>query len=508
MTIQDVNPQALAMAQVFSKLLDESGASNNGQPQFKAGGNPVGPYLHGPGGLFGVLGLDQPIISTHLNIGSSLAAALPVQMSSYTNPLFPYITGFVRSDTQEKDGVCDDPEEAGNMKTCILTTQFGRKEFKTREAEVNRIGQRRNRGEFDDLRIVNSPLVQQMAGILTQRFALQTPNPIMAGQEMVARIVEVGVAFQRWLCPQVFTGNPSNSSAGGGYKEFPGLDLTISTGKVDALSGATCDSLDSLVSDYNYNDVQDTTAPYNIVHVLTSMFRFLRKKAEMQDMLPVDWRIVMRSGLFDHIVDVWPCEYNTYRCQYSAQSGNANAGVSLNDDFAVRMRDEMRNGKYLLIDGARVPVITDDCITEETAADNASIANGAYSSDIYIVPLTVRGGQFNSTYWEFYDYREDVMPAIGDANASVWFWSDSGRFLWQIKPPYNWCIDLISKMEPRLINRTPQLAARLTNVTYTPLIHYPEPLPSQSYWVDGGNPTGYPAPSPYSEWNSDGPGGQ
>jgi len=502
MTIQNFDPTTLAMAQVFSELLNKAG----GVPMQKAGGTPQGPYLHGPGGLFGVLGLDQPIISTHLNIGSSLAAALPVRSSKYTDPLFPYITGFVRSDTQEKNGVCDTPEEAGNMKTCILTTQFGRKEFKTRELEVNRIGQLRNRGEFDDLRIVNSPLVQQMAGILTQRFALQNVNPISAGQEMVARFLEVGVAFQRWLCPQTYTGNPANSSANGGYQEFPGLDLTINTGKIDAIAGSTCPSLDSLIRDYGNYDVQDTSAPYNIVHVITSMFRFLRKKAEMQDMLPVDWKLSMRSGLFDAITDVWPCQYNTYRCQISGQSENG--AISLNDDFAVRMRDEMRTGKYLLVDGARIGVITDDCITEETYADNSAIPTGSYASDIYFVPFSIRGGQYQTTYWEFYDYREDVLPAISDANASMFFWSDSGRFLWGIKPPYNWCIDAIAKMEPRLINRTPQLAARLTNVAYTPLIHYTDPLPSQPYWVDGGNPSGYPAPSPYSEWNPAGPGGQ
>lgn len=500
-----LDPTVLAIAETFAKLMPQ----NSGSPQFKATGAPVGPYLHGPGGLFGVLGLEQPIISTHIHTGSSLGAAIPVKGGSDTaNPLFPYITGFVRSDQQEKDGVCDDPEEAGNMKTCILTTQFGRKEFKTREVEVNRIGLRRNRGEFDDLSVVNSPLVEQMAGILTQRFGLQVSNPIAAGQEMVGRIVEVGVAFQRWLCPQVYTGNPANNSAGGGYKEYAGLDLLINTGKIDAIAGSTCPSLDSLVMDYNNNDVQSSASPYNIVHVLTSMFRHLKKKAEQQEMNPVQWVISMRSGLFDAIVDVWPCEYNTYRCQFTAQSGNSNAGQSLNDDFAVRMRDDMRNGKYLLIDGARIGVITDDCIDEDTAADNAAIPVGGYASDIYILPLTIRGGNFMSTYFEFYDYRQDVMPNIADANASMWFWSDEGRFLWQIKPPYNWCIDLISKIEPRLILRTPQLAARLTNVVYTPLIHYDDPLPSQPYWVNGGISTGYPAPSPYSEWNSGGPGGQ
>src|SRR5512147_2501425 len=87
-------------------------------------GNPVGPYVHGPGGLFGVRGLERDVISTHTQITGSLGESIPIRASADMNPLFPYITGFIRSDTQEKNGVCDDPEEAGNFKTCILTTRF------------------------------------------------------------------------------------------------------------------------------------------------------------------------------------------------------------------------------------------------------------------------------------------------------------------------------------------------------------------------------------------------
>jgi hypothetical protein len=468
--------------------------------QTKATGAPQGPYLHGAGGTWGVEGLERDVLSTHIDITGSLAAVLPVKVSNKTNPLFPYITGFIRSDQQEKDGVCDDPEEAGQMKTCILTTVFGRKEFRTRELEINRVGEIINRGEMDDLRLVNTPLIQQLGGIFQQRFGLSRNGALNAANEMNIRIMEMGVAFQRWICPQVYTGNPANSSAGGGYEEFMGLDLLISTTKVDAKTGQACPSLYSDIKDYNYVDVQDTNAPYNIVHVLTQMFRKLRRKAVQQRMQPVSLAFTMRSQLFDHIADVWACEYPAYRCQFTAESGNANAGLTINDFGGVRFRDEMKNGSYLLIDGVKVPVIQDDCISYETTADNAYVPNGGYSSDIYCVPLSIMGGRYQTMYWETKDYR-GALNAVRDARASNWFWSDGGRYLWGLNYPVNWCITMIAKLEPRLILKVPQLAGRLTNVVFAPLQHWDDPLPSQDYWLDGGVPTGYPPTSPYSEYN-------
>lgn len=466
----------------------------------KATGNPQGPMVHGPGGLFGVRGLSRGIISTHTQITGSLGEMLPIRSSIDTNPLFPYITGFLRSDQQEKNGVCDDPEEAGNFKTCIQTTIFGRKEFKTRTLEVNKVGQRINRGEFLDLELENSPLVNQLAGLMQGFTGLSNQASILAGQEMLERFLEVGVAFQRWFCPTVYTGNPSNSSAGGGYVEFPGLDLLIGTTKVDALTGQACPSLKSTIMDFGYRQVSSSTDP-NIVKAITTMYRVLTRKAVQQNLAPVDIAIVMREPLFYALTEVWPCQYNTAGC-----SVGQSLTQEVNMSNAVEFRDAMRNGSYLLIDGRRVRVIVDDCIMEENQADNGAIPVSGFASDIYFVPMTARGGTLRTMYWEYFDFAKGPMGAIDDARANTWFWSDKGVFLWGVRPPNNWCIDVISKVEPRIILRTPQLAGRLTNVVYVPLLHTDDPLPSQDYHVNGGVISGRPGPSPFSEWNLGGPG--
>lgn len=466
-------------------------------------GAPIGPYIYGPGGLFGVRGLERDIISTHTQILGSLGEVIPIQSSIDTSPLFPYLTGFLRSDQQEKNGVCDDPIQAANFKTCIQTTQFGRKEFKTRQAEINRIGQRQNRGEFHDLEVVNGPLVDQMGGLMSGFFGLQNQAAIFAGREMVMRLLEVGVAFQRWFCPQVFTGNPTNNSAGGGYKEFPGLDLLIGTTKIDALTGAACPSLRSDIKDFNHAKV-DTAVDPDIVKTITTVMRILKYKADTQGLGPVDLRMVMTNELFYALTEIWPCRYITYQCVTSQPLSDIG---QYSVEAMFRMKTEMRQGSFLWVDGFQVPVIIDNCIAEDNHARSASLDGGCFESDIYFVPFTARGGTIKTLYWEYYDYRNDVLPGAVDVHGSpTFFWSDNGVFLWGLKAPDNWCIEVISKVEPRLILRTPQLAGRLTNIQYCPLQHGDQPLPSQDYFVNGGVPTGRPAPSPYAEWNQLGPG--
>jgi hypothetical protein len=249
----------------------------------------------------------------------------------------------------------------------------------------------------------------------------------------------------------------------------------------------------------------DSTVDPDIVRTITTMMRILKSKANHQGLGPADIRMVMRDELFYALTEVWPCRYITYRCDNS-DGTNIDPIGSYSAEAMFRMKVEMRNGSFLWVDGIQVPVIIDDCIAEDNHADAGAIPAGCFSSDIYFVPFTARGGTLRTLYWEYYDYRNDVLPAVGDARAGTFFWSDQGVFLWGLKAPDNWCVELISKVEPRLILRTPQLAGRLTDIAYCPLQHSDDPLPSQDYHVNGGVPTGRPAPSPYSEWNASGPG--
>lgn len=343
---------------------------------------------------------------------------------------------------------------------------------------------------------MNDPLLVSLGSIVQPNVA----GGMMLGREVLMRFLEVGIAYQNQLIRQVYVGNPANNSAGGGYEEFPGLDILIGTNKVDALSGTDCPSLDSDIKNFNYGNINGAAAgdSDDIVHVLTAMMRYLRHNADSMGFSPVRWSITMRRDLFWELTAIWPCSYLTYRCNFRNADGTQVVNVDARDQ--VDFRDAMRRGSYLLIDGEEIEVIVDDGIVEENNADDPRIVSGCFASDIYIIPRTVRGGVV-VTNWEYYDYSQGVMQGVMDGSLSDYFWTDGGRYLWHKKPPTNWCVQWLSKIEPRIILRTPQLAGRLQNVQYCPLQHVRQPFPGDPYNIDGGVSTARPGPSLYSDWN-------
>lgn len=477
------------MATILEQLMAEiqQAQSNTRYKHDTPTGTPSTPYMHGPGGLFGTAGLERDIISTRV-LPKGLGSMLPTKGVTVTNPLFPYITGFLDVSGDVADGVCDDPQTAGPIKNCYQTAQFGRYSFMTREMELNAIGLQTNRGEFLDLRILNDPLLAGTNNILTPNVP---GNPSLT-REVLVRFMEVGVAFQNQLMRQVYIGNPASNSAGGGYKEFPGLDILIGVNKVDALTGVACPSLRSDIKDFNYQNV-NVNSGQTIMNVFSYLLRTVRWIANRTNMDPVRWVVAMRPTLFWEIADVWACAYQTYRCA----SGDTQAVYDASD--TIRMRDDMRRNSYLLLDGERIEVIQDDGILEEDTGDNANIPNTCFASDIYLIPVTVRGG-LASTYWEYVNYSETAMQGVADGGLQGDFWTDGGRFLWHKKPPVNWCVQWLSKIEPRIILHTPHLAGRITNVLYCPLQHTRDAHPDDAYFVDGGV-TSRSSSTLYSDWN-------
>ncbi len=451
-----------------------------------ATGTPTSYYMHGPAGLFSTAGINQDVISTVVT-PQGILAAMNAYPTVYMNPLFQYITGF-RDDTgTDPDAVCDNCKTAGIKKGCLQTAQFGRYCRETKELSVERLFQRTNRGEMTDLRLINpvfnggNPMVPTRAN----------QNPFAS--EMAQALLEVGVAFERLMSRQVWIGNPANNNVGGGYAEFPGLEILVGTSKVDAISGTECPSLDSDVKEYNYQDV--CAGSPSIVEVMTYLYRYCAKNARTMNLEPVDFRWAMREELFYELTSCWPCSYLTFRCNSNAGS---NVIPSVDAADAIRLRDDMREGRYLIVDGKRIPVILDDGIPEDTNTNNANLAAGEFSSDIYLLPFSVRGS-FASLYMEYLDFSK-TQPDINLAGMQqVYDVTDNGKFLW-IKDWVRGCFLLQSVIRPRIILLTPHLAGRINNVKYVPLQHTREPFPSDGYFTNGGDVV-RTAPSYYSDWN-------
>ena len=468
-------------------------------PGFKDGfpsGVPDQWNLHGENGLFGQPGLERELISTHVH-GRGLATRLPSYATQILWPEFGYITGFQDLPADfNPDGPCDDPPTVGHMKACTQTAHFGLYSYRTREYNLKRAGELTNRGEPTDLIILNDPLLDQMTNI--------TPNvPGVGGtpnmrRDMLIRMMELGVAFQRKLGRQLYIADPANQT-NGGYDEFPGLDILIATGHVDAHSpGTTCPSLDSIIADFAYQEV-DAGGGDTLLTLMAGLFRYLESLAEDTGLDPVKWVMAMRRDMFYELTAIWPCVYMTHRCTFVDADGNNRNMVSANDMIA--MRDDMRNNNYLLIDGRRIEVVLDAYIPEEHYGDHEDIVGNGFASDIYIIPLTVAGNVV-STYWQYFDYAGQFGPmdAAADIRLSNFFWTDGGRFFWEAQPPVNGCVVAEATIRPRVIMRTPHLAARIQNVQYRPARHTRDVLPSDSFWVNGGV-TGRSFTEPASHWS-------
>jgi hypothetical protein len=478
---------AAMMAQAMEMM---NGAKGLDSSAIKAiSGSPTGVAPYGPTGIFGTAGLDQVVINAHMS-PSGIDRYLPVFPTVEVNPMFPAITGWGADSGTEASGVCDDCI-SNTPQTCIQTATFGRICRETEEMEINEIIQRINRGVMTDLRIHGSILGPGPFQPINANGSQWLKTAVHAS------MVSAGVSLQRKISQMIWSGNPANNSAGGGYKEFPGLDMLIATGKQDAETGALCAALDPDIKSFNYNDVCGTSP--DIVEYISMMEIFLRHNAERMGLMPVQWVLAMRPELFFELTACWPCKYLTFRCEDAA---GANATV-INDNVNVSLRDNMRNGNYLLVNGRQIPVVTDDGIFESNNANDANLEAGQFASDIYFIPLTSRG--MPVTYWEHLDYTTTSAESVFMNGTQNWWPTDGGRFLWNSQQQ-SWCFKLQLKTEPRIIMRTPQLAGRIQDVMYSPLQHLRSPFPTDSagdtdpYFVKGGKSETVP-PSLWSEWN-------
>lgn len=428
-------------------------------------------YLTQPGGLFTVAGMEPDVITTHIR-PMGLGAELPVFANNIDDPRYGFITGFAATSGSEATNPCDDAPK-GYMKGGTLTSAFGRVMRQTETIEIDKL-LHQQRGASTNLRLMGEMLGN----------SLLNPAGMTQGQllDLVvqAEMVGVGVQLERKLATMLWQGSTANNTSGGGYKEFPGLDNQIATGQLDAESGVAMAAADSLIYDFNYDLISGTGL--DIVDYLSMLEFYLRDVASRTGLLPVSWTVVMRPEMWFELSSVWPCRYLTHRCATDAGTNP----VVINDNVNVQMRDQMRNGMYIDINGNRYPVVTDDGIFEHTNINNANVTAGSYASSVYMVPTRIRGN-FPTVYWEHIDYRgiQAQLAPLGAGARNAPFWTSDGRFLWVYREN-GYCFDLQAKVEPRVVLRTPQLAGKIQNVLYTPLTHLRDSQPSSPYWQDGG----------------------
>lgn len=447
-------------------------------------GASTGPgFLHGPGGLLTWPGVDQRVYSTLISASGELFSQIPWKPSSQAHPLFEVLTGMTAGSGAVKDAPCDEAPIGGLIKAGMLTAPFGRIAYQTRPIDITRVGLVNDRADPMDLVLANKPEYGWIPPVngpsLTSEFGMAIYGRNLAMQQEIAR--------------QMFAGNPTNNSANDGYKEMRGLDLLIQTGHVDAITGSAIPAVDSYVRDLNYARVDATGVIDRIMAYMTDMFRQLVSRAALMRLLPVRWAVVMREEMFYAITALWPCRYYLGGCTVTDSAGQR---VNIDAKDQTELRDTMRREKFLLVDGVRWDIMFDR--TPEDTGNNSggNFPRGCFNSDIYIVPMSVLGGQ-SVLFGEYADMRNAQIAAIAQDPLVMAKLSPNGEFI-EFGKQTNACITIQIEMQPRLILRTPWLAGRITNIVYCPVQHSYDPFPTDAYPTEGGVTT-RPGPSYYGD---------
>lgn len=452
---------------------------------------PTGSWMHGPGGLFAGTAIDKQVLSLRIT-PRGISSELRAFPSMYTNPEYGYITGIIEESGQtQPNDECSTCVHAITQ-SCVQTAQFGRICGETKTLTIQRAIERVNRMDVD-YQLVNDMFGESFARDFF-RGVQRIDNTRVMQLAVAWAMLEVGVIFQNYTVPMVWQGNPANN-VGTGYREFPGLDILIGVNKFDAHSGNACDSLDSDVKEFGYNNVNsaDAAGNFRIVRLMEYMEAYLYHTASRQNMLPLESIIVMRPELWYELSMIWPVAWMTTR-NIVMPAGNT---ATLDATRIREMVAEMQRDMIMWLNGRRYRVVLDDGIFEYTNVNDQNVPAGSFASNIYFVPTRIMG-QRDVCFFEHLDYRAGRQE-IADARLQQTYWTDDGRFLWTHETA-KFCFTVSGELKPRILLLTPQLAGRINHVLYTPAQHFKSWDPDSDYFWKGGTED-RPSPSLWSDWN-------
>lgn len=462
---------------------------------------PIGPYLHGPNGLFNRRDRDNPVFSAIMSPMMGVADALPVFNGSRnldgnwggTDAAFDsLITGVTAGDldtfSNQPTTACADGPEGGLLKFCTMVNTYGNYKMSTRELEIDRAGRVADMVDAFSVQVANQ--------FPPNIFAVPSTTPSLqnaVNNELASRIWEMILSFQRMFAPRVFIGSPANNS--GERRDIVGLDIHINTGnKIDATSSAICTAANSDIKDFGFDLVGG--AGRNIMQYIEMADAYSTFNARRQGLGTPTYLVAMRPELWQEITEIIPAQKYERVMAVLNRVTNGRGMVDGRDIF--NERNSMRESHLIPVNGRFLQVVEDDTIPEDNVTTNGALLPGQYASDIYGIPLTVLGG-FPSTFWETFNHANAQETSVQQMVGGLTFTTDGGMFRWFVDFARG-CLKLNAKFTPRLRMRTPQVAWRIQNAAYQPLQHFRSWDPTSTYFANGGVAEGGD-PSYYSSWD-------
>jgi|GEM_PF-1605223 len=422
-----------------------------------------------------------------------LDAILPEIPVVETHPLYGIITGQTAGSGSAPSTECSPWGEAGLTKICRQVNTLGRVGISSRSVNLERMGNRLDRSDFVDYRLVGDPVGASTIGDVPTGLAGIGQANNFLNDEFAKVMRELEVEAIRRFAGDIWTSNPSSGADAWHTAWYRGLDILVNTGQTDSITNIACPKSDSKIINFatvatGGNNISTTaSAASTIVDIVADLWYVLNREAREEGLDPIEWVFVGTPELFRELTAAWPCSYLTNRC-LSASSNNPN---QVEASQQVAMREEMRKGNFLWIDAQQVPFIQDSSISQ-TQGSGASGA-GTFTSTLYLLPLTVRG-RFPVLTKTYFDNNApgaaaDVLRRLGNLSYGMSV-SPDGKFVHNLEKTGT-CFQISATKRPGLVLRTPYLAARVTNIAYKPRLVTNSWNPgAASFYANGGSTSG------------------
>jgi len=279
----------------------------------------------------------------------------------------------------------------------------------------------------------------------------------------------------------LITGNPSNSG------EFKGLELLVNTGYTDIDSGNAMPWVDSLVVDWDSNDIMDSVTingtAWKIRQVVTAMVRRIRQRAKSRGGIAAgDMVLMVNEDMRQTLMDAWACSAICASEDWAATTGGV---VGILDTIQAR---DLKNGwlagglfgdGMLPVDGQPISLLVNPWLEGTWDADA-----GAFVSDLYI--LTRKVGAREILYGIYHNMNAGSQAFASQAGYQRFTTTDGGRFLIGSSVT-NLCIKAKTWIKPGLYCSAPWAQGRLTNIAYNTVLDPVSPVPGSDYYY--ANPT-------------------
>lgn len=460
----------------IAELADALGISRKNDP---ASLTVTAPTLQGPFpgntnqlGIFAGYGTRPERFSAFVR-PTSLAQLFAINSSVYHEEELEIMTGVTAAAGTNATGFCGDPPTVGQGKVCKQRYGWGRYEVKTNLESIPEIGTLRSRSEVPGQVLNAGPAAHPLIPDLMYQFPRDTRS------QLQYELWLLGAQFERVIGPVLMVGdNTLNSTQThhGFIKEPKGLDSMIKTGYVDSETQIACPAADSAV--INFNAAVDGTIGggdgRNIVQALSDLVWALKDRARVMGMDDTEFAIGGRKELFRALVEVWACNYATYRCSSS------NAGQPFVNDVrdTNALRLEMMQGQYLLVDNVQVPFIFEEGIPQD------SLGSNIFKSDLYVLPVSWAGIPLLRT--EYFPMDNQYAKEFAEFQGEPLVFLNNG--LWAVANRNNgFCKEYLFANKIRFILETPFLAGRVDDVRYTFRAPIRNASPSDTwFYADGG----------------------